>query len=45
MLGLHTVQEVCAGWNGEGGLNGMFEYVRRSNLGAGKAVGVAAAPQ
>src|SRR5215471_8261576 len=43
MLGLHTLQEIGAGWNGEGGLSGMFDHVRKSYSGAGKAVGVAAA--
>jgi len=34
MLGLQTVQEICAGWNGTGGLSGMFDHVRNSYLAA-----------
>jgi hypothetical protein len=27
MLGLHTVDEICAGWNKSGGIPGLFQYV------------------
>jgi len=33
MLGLHTIQDLCAGWNRAEGLNGMFQHVRGSYLG------------
>ncbi len=33
MLGLHTIQEICAGWSGSpGGLSGVFDHVRDSYL-------------
>lgn len=31
MLGAHSVGEICAGWDGTGGLNGLFEYIRGRN--------------
>ena len=31
MLGAHSVDEICAGWDGVGGLNGLFEYLRAKN--------------
>jgi hypothetical protein len=38
MLGLHSVQEMTAGWSGEGGLSGMFDYVADHYLGRGRAM-------
>jgi hypothetical protein len=31
MLGVHTVNEICASWDGAGGLNGLFEHIRIRN--------------
>ncbi len=39
MLGLHTVHTMCRGWDGKGGLKGMFDFVMGA---ATKAAGVPA---
>jgi hypothetical protein len=31
MLGAHSVDEICAGWDGAGGLSGLFEHIRVRN--------------
>jgi hypothetical protein len=31
MLGVHTVNEICANWDGAGGLNGLLEHIRVRN--------------
>jgi hypothetical protein len=31
MLGLHTIQKVCEGWNRAGGLTGMFDFLAESS--------------
>jgi Patatin-like phospholipase len=32
MLGLHSIQEMCSGWNKAGGLSALFEHLRKCYL-------------
>jgi hypothetical protein len=40
MLGLHTIHDVSTGWNGSGGLDGMFHHLSNSYLGGQKTMSV-----
>jgi hypothetical protein len=40
MLGLHTIQDMGTGWDGNGGLDGMFHHLRNVYLGGQKTMSV-----
>jgi hypothetical protein len=45
MLGLHTVHEMCTGWNGTDGLNGVLDHLQSSYLAGGKSFRAGAGKQ
>jgi hypothetical protein len=42
MLGLHTIQDMGTGWDGNDGLDGMFHHLRNVYLGGQKTMSVGA---